>query len=105
MIEFVIFSSLMSAVIAWMLFAPFGKTWQGFVLGLVLGPFGVIVAAVQRSNWKEEAVRRQNYLTQREQSEEAERRRKDEGECPSCLSSIPRRATVCRYCGRDVVVA
>lgn len=98
----IIVVSAMSGVLGWMIFAPFGKAGHGLVLGLLLGPFGVLIAAVQRSNWKEEAERRQQYLERRRQNEDSDERARIERECPRCAGVILRRVEVCKHCGRDV---
>jgi RNA polymerase subunit RPABC4/transcription elongation factor Spt4 len=64
---------------------------EGLLLGLLLGPVGVVISAVLPKN---EAA-----LEVRALSSGAMRK------CPYCAELVKSQATVCRYCGRDIPIA
>jgi uncharacterized membrane protein YeaQ/YmgE (transglycosylase-associated protein family)/RNA polymerase subunit RPABC4/transcription elongation factor Spt4 len=63
----------------------------GFFLGLLLGPVGVIVAAV---------ISREGAVLEQRAVNSGQMRR-----CPYCAELVRPQATVCRYCGRDIPIA
>jgi hypothetical protein len=65
-----------------------GRTGLGWVLGILLGPIGLIIIAVVPENT--ERVENTALL-----SGELKK-------CPYCAELIKRQANVCRYCGREI---
>jgi uncharacterized membrane protein YeaQ/YmgE (transglycosylase-associated protein family) len=79
------------------------KSRIGFLLGLILGPIGSLVAFLMRSNLNcEEDQRNHKELLKALQgmgSTEADRR---ERQCPFCAERVLEEARVCRFCNRDL---
>lgn len=80
---------LFCAVLAAILYSGKGQSGiVGFLLGLILGPFGVLIALLIGPN--------QNEL---------DRRQLKSGEvdmCPYCSELVRASAVVCKHCGRDL---
>lgn len=69
----------------------------GCLLGLFLGPLGLLLAAVMAmGGGKEKVIER---VIERQPLPEA---RRVEVECPFCAERILAKAKVCKHCGRDV---
>ena len=49
-----------SGILGLLILQPFGGGQLGFLLGLVLGPVGVVAAAIQRSNLRREELNAQH---------------------------------------------
>lgn len=71
----VIFAMIACAVISSAIGAKKGEMANGFILGFLLGPLGVIFALISKG---------------------------DRRKCPMCTELISQEATVCRHCGRDI---
>jgi hypothetical protein len=61
-----------------------------FLMGILFGPFGLIIALVVSDKNKETAAHAASLAAA------------DSKKCPFCAESIKREAVVCRYCGRDM---
>ena len=64
---------------------------EGLMLGLLLGPLGVVISAVlpKDVNALEKRALRSGEMRK----------------CPYCTELVRSQATVCRYCGRDIPIA
>ena len=62
-----------------------GEPVQGFVAGLVLGPLGVVLAALYPVRGRSLGV--------------------DQKKCPDCAEWVKGEANVCRFCGRHFEAA
>ena len=73
----------------------YGKAGSGFLLGLLLGPIGLIIAWTMRDTAK---------LDEAKSSGAAPGSAEDrvERECPHCAERILVKAKVCKHCGREV---
>jgi len=67
------------------------STLDGLLLGLLLGPIGVIICVVLPTdvNALEKTALRSGEMRK----------------CPYCAEPVRPQATVCRYCGRDIPIA
>lgn len=75
--EFAILIWILCGVVAAMIGAKKGEGCGGFILGVLLGPFGILIALLSKGNRKT---------------------------CPHCKELIHQDATVCSRCQRDVAV-
>lgn len=74
------------------------KAGMGFLLGLFLGPLGLIISLVWRSSLSQDETNR-NLQKIAQTTNPVDR---EERECPHCAERILRKAKVCKHCGRDV---
>lgn len=103
--ELVIFWILCGILGAAML-SSYNKAGTGFLLGLLLGPLGLLFALVVRSNAKseeekkkhEEQMEAMNALASKQESESSE----DTMECPYCAETIKKKAKICRFCNKEL---
>ena len=75
----------------------YNKAGIGCLLGTLLGPIGIIIALIMRSDARQNQEEASHAAPAREQEQ-----RGSEHECPYCAELILSRATVCKHCGRDV---
>ena len=89
------------------------KAGIGCLLGILLGPIGLIITWSLRRDWEaDEAAaatkKKDNAKRRAAQDKEyadraAERERtRMQRECPHCAELILKKAKVCKHCGRDV---
>lgn len=69
-----------------------GSAVAGFLLGALLGPLGVLIAAIVPSKPSAKAATEKQDMLQSGKYKE----------CPHCYQAIDTRATVCPNCKRDV---
>lgn len=86
----------------------FGKATTGFLLGLCLGPIGLVIALVIRSNAvadEEKGRHLEQMATLRKAPAEGTGTAdpRDERECPFCAERILSKAKVCKHCGHEVL--
>ena len=75
----------------------------GCLLGLLLGPLGLAIALVMRSNaTARNADRRRHDEQLRAHPPAPARVIRNERECPFCAELILVKARVCKHCGRDL---
>lgn len=55
-----LFALLICAIVGLLVLNPFKKGALGFLLGLLLGPLGVIIAIIERSNLRREELNGQH---------------------------------------------
>ena len=71
----------------------YDKAGLGCLLGLLLGPIGLIIAWTMRDNAK---------LDEAKQGSASTGRTREERDCPHCAEPVLVRARVCKHCGRDI---
>ena len=100
---------LLCAILGAAILSRYNKAGTGFLLGGLLGPFGVLFALVMRSgeSKKEDQKRHEEQMQvlgeMKEIREDAPKKEpRLERECPYCAEKILLKAKVCKHCGRDV---
>ncbi len=86
------------AVVSAMALGRFNKAGMGFLLGIILGPLGLIAALIWRSNLMAD----QRAADTRAAAALARGDDADHRDCPHCAERILRKAKVCMHCARDV---
>lgn len=85
-----------------MLLADYNRAGTGFLLGLILGPLGVIIALALRITATGNERRIQHRETLAAMAQPAPAQLRHERDCPFCAEPILAKAIVCKHCGRDV---
>jgi hypothetical protein len=80
----------------------YNKGCIGCMLGLLLGPIGVVVALIMRSNAATEETTGQLKRVVAAVAESRRTEFRDERACPLCAETILAAAKVCKHCGHDV---
>ena len=83
----------------------YNKAGTGFLLGILLGPIGLIIAWTMRDSAKLDAAEQEPPVQVKSYEEiqsEVDARQRDERECPYCAERILSKAKVCKHCGREV---
>jgi hypothetical protein len=90
-----------STIIAAAVLSGCNKAGTGMLLGIFLGPLGVIIAIIVRLDVNSKQRAKDHAATLAAlKTTPAETR--PERECPFCAERILARAKVCKHCGRDV---
>lgn len=95
---------LLCSILGAALLSRYNKAGTGLLLGLFLGPFGVLFALIIRSgeSKKEEQRRHCEQINAIENLTIGHNGSKIERECPYCAEIILEKAKICKHCGRDV---
>ncbi len=97
---------LISLIIAAAALSGHNKAGSGFLLGLILGPLGAIIAIAWRFDLtnkqrSQEAAALLNAVHRSHGGQGADSGT-DRRDCPYCAEPILMKARVCKHCGRDV---
>lgn len=107
--ELIVFWCL-CAVVGAALLSPHNKAGTGCLAGGLLGPIGILLAWIEKSNLDRQGDLQREEIRAAELRALASARRaidlpessRDERECPFCAERILVRAKVCKHCNRDV---
>lgn len=84
----------------------YDKAGTGCLLGVILGPIGVIIAWVMRDNQKTDetvaAAQSSSTVQTEETGSTSTKWGRAKRKCPHCAEVILLEAKVCKHCGRDV---
>ncbi|MFO8086826.1 MAG: hypothetical protein R6T91_03325, partial [Bacteroidales bacterium] len=69
-----------------------------FIIGLLLGPLGVILALVVSKN--KDKITREDKIPRNVIDRRDKKTLHLERECPDCISTISAKASVCKFCGK-----
>lgn len=83
------------AIASAMALSPYDRAGRGVLLGLCLGPIGLIIALVWRSNL---AAEQRARGMQNAHGDPMLRERR----CPHCAELVLAQAKVCKHCHRDI---
>jgi hypothetical protein len=103
---------ILCGIVGAAILSPHQKAGIGCLAGGLLGPIGIILAWIERSNLDRKADLQREEVRAAELRALASQRlpatspepARDERDCPFCAERILMRATVCKHCGRDVRV-
>ncbi len=95
---------LLCSILGAAILSRYNKAGTGFLLGLILGPLGLLLALVMRSgeSKKEEQRRHDEQIKALADLKTTEATTQPQRECPFCAETILAKAKVCKHCGRDV---
>jgi hypothetical protein len=95
---------LLSSILSAAVLSRYNKAGTGFLLGLFLGPFGLLFALVMRSgeSKKEDQKRHDEQMIAMAELKSGQESTRPERECPYCAENILAKAKVCKHCGKDV---
>jgi uncharacterized protein with PIN domain len=76
----------------------------GFLLGAILGPFGVLFALVMSSgkNKDIEQKRHEEQMQSMADLKSDKENKKQERECPYCAETVLQKAKICKHCGSEL---
>lgn len=96
--EYIIVWWIVFGLIAGSVYKKKGKKYsRGFAAGFLLGPIGIILAALSKTDDKE--------MRKRARDEEEDMIRDGEMiRCSSCSELVQPEATICKHCGRKVFI-
>ena len=92
---------LISVIGSAMALSRYNKAGSGLLLGIFLGPLGLIIALIWRSSLSQDETTR-NLKQIAEAARPADDGAREERECPWCAERILRKAKVCKHCGKEV---
>jgi hypothetical protein len=100
---------ILCGIVGAALLSPHNKGGTGCLAGGLLGPFGIILAWIEKNKLdrqadirREEARAAELRLTVAKRPSESNQAARDERDCPYCAERILQRATVCKHCRRDL---
>ena len=102
----IILMNIVFAFIGAMLLGGSNRAGTGFILGLLFGPIGLIIAMVMRSNTNKEieAEMHQEQLDaiSHLNAQKTPDQKRTERECPYCAELILKKAKLCKHCGKEI---
>lgn len=101
MIVFVAFW-LICGLIGWYIGDTKGRPGDGFALGVLLGPIGIIVIAAMGRSAKKEAEHQAEVAAVSARMGAPAESTPTMRACPWCAEQIQQAAIVCKHCGRNV---